>query len=41
MSEQPNDPGGTGGQPPSRPGKLTWAVAAAAVIGFIIFVIVK
>ncbi len=40
MSEQPHDASGTGDQPPSRPGMLSWAVAALAVIGFIVFVFV-
>ena len=40
MSEEPHDAGGTEEQPPSRPGLLSWAVAALAVIGFVVFVFV-
>jgi len=31
----------TGGQPPTRPGILSWVVAAAALIGFVLFIILK
>ena len=39
MSEEPKVDG-TGSQPPSRPGLISWIIAAAAVIGFIIFITV-
>ncbi|MDX1486408.1 MAG: hypothetical protein R3229_18200 [Alphaproteobacteria bacterium] len=38
MSEQTTD-GGTGGQPPSRPGFLSWGVAGVALVAFIVFMI--
>lgn len=41
MSEQPHDADGTGGQPPSRPGVISWVVAAVALIGFIAFLILN
>ena len=40
MSERSFDES-TGGQPPSRPGKLSWIVAATALIALVVFVVLK
>lgn len=41
MSEQRTPDESTGGQPPSRPGKLSWVVAGTALVALVAFMIFK